>query len=250
MKFKPALLALSIASLLAAGTISAPVLAAGVRTITVETEGTGPSREKAITAALAEAVARVNGLALDTRDVSSMKMDVRNHNQQKGDESQSKTSAEVSEGIDRQTMIKTQGSVKSYQVLSVTCGEMGECSAKISADINKFETDAQNNRRRIAVLSFREKGPLQNMFAGQVNQSMVDYLTGTRHFSVLDRDYQPERLTELQGLMRDDVETAERARIGNSLGADYIVAGTVEELSKKDTTSVVPFTNEVVKSTS
>ena len=69
-------------------------------------------------------------------------------------------------------------------------------------------------------------------------------------FSVLDRDYQPERLTELQGLMRDDVETAERARIGNSLGADYIVAGTVEELSKKDTTSVVPFTNEVVKSTS
>ena len=249
MKFKPALLALSIASVLAAGVVSAPVLAAGVRTITVETEGTGPSREKAITAALAEAVARVNGLALDTRDVSSMKMDVVNHNQKKGEESQSKTSAEVSEGIDRQTLIKTQGSVKSYQVLSVTCGEKGECSARISADINKFETDAQNNRRRIAVLNFREKGPQQDMFAGQVNQSMVDYLTGTRHFSVLDRDYQPERLTELQGLMRDDVETAERARIGNSLGADYIVAGTVEELHKTDSASKVPFTNEVVKST-
>lgn len=249
MLFKPTAFALSIAAVLATGTVSAPTYAAGVRTITVETEGTGPTREKAVTAALAEAVARVNGLALDTRDVTRTKMDVQNHSVTKGDESKSKSSAEFTEGVDRQTMVKTQGSVKSYQVLLASCSDMGECTAKISADINKFETDAQNNRSRIAVLAFREKGPLQNMFAAQVNQSMVDYLTGTRHFSVLDRDYLPERLNELQSLNRDDVETAERARIGNSLGADYIVAGTVEELSKTDSVSKVPFTNEVVKST-
>lgn len=219
--------------------------AAGLRVVTVQTEGTGPSRDKAITAALAEAVARVNGLALDSRDVSKVRAEIRNTNVEKNGKTKSDTKAKLSEGLDRETATKTQGSVKSYQVLDAYKSD-DAWIAKLSVDINKFESDAQSDRRRIAVLPFRQKGPQQDMFADQLNQSLVNYLTGTRHFAVLDRDYQKERLGELKSLMRDDVQTAERARIGNSLGTDYIVTGTVEELHKKRVTSKVPFTNETV----
>ena len=219
--------------------------AAGIRTITVEAQGVGPTREKAVTAALAEAVSRVNGLALDSRDVTRVKAEIRNKSEKRGGDASSKTTANLHEELERQTRTKTQGAVKSYQVIDVICAEQ-ECTAKLSVDINKYEAGTQSNRLRIAVLDFRQKGPKQAMFADQVNQSMVDYLTGTRHFAVLDRDYQEERLGELQGLMRDDVRTEERARIGNSLGTDYIVTGTVEELYGKDITRKVPFTNEVV----
>lgn len=230
---------------LACATAALSADAAGIRTITVDAQGVGPTREKAITAALAEAVARVNGLALDSRDVTRVKAEVSNKSERRGENTSSKTTANLKEDLERQTSTKTQGSVKSYQVLDVTCAE-SECTAKLSVDINKYEGSSQTNRLRIAVLDFRQKGPQQAMFADQVNQSMVDYLTGTRHFAVLDRDYQSERMSELKGLMRDDVRTEERARIGNSLGTDYIVTGTVEELYSKQVTKKVPFTNEVV----
>lgn len=240
MKLSRLILALGVA------TAALAADAAGIRTITVDAQGVGPTREKAITAALAEAVARVNGLALDSRDVTRVKAEVSNKSERRGEDASSKTTANLKEDLERQTSTKTQGSVKSYQVIDVTCAE-NECTAKLSVDINKYEGNTQTNRLRIAVLDFRQKGPQQDMFADQVNQSMVDYLTGTRHFAVLDRDYQEERLDELKGLMRDDVRTEERARIGNSLGTDYIVTGTVEELYTKNVTKKVPFTNEVVQ---
>ena len=75
----------------------------------------------------------------------------------------------------------------------------------------------------------------------------MNYLTGTRHFAVLDRDYQKERLDELAGLLREDVSFDDRARIGNSLGTDYIVTGTVEDVSEKSTERKIPYTNERVR---
>lgn len=220
--------------------------AAGIRTVTVDAEGVGPSREKAITSALSEAVARVNGLALDARDVSRVSAQVQNTTKGEKGSQTSKTQAELKEDVDRQIMTKTQGAVKSYQVIDVSCAD-GECRAKLQVDINKFDLDKASERVRIAVLPFRVSGADGQKFQGQLNQGLVTYLTNTRHFAVLDRDFQGERLGELEGLMRDDVRSEERARIGNSLGTDYIVTGKIEDLQESVTTKKVPYTNDVVQ---
>lgn len=220
--------------------------AAGIRTVTVESDGVGPSRSEAIKAAQAEAIARVNGLSLDSRDVVRMKAEITNKSKATKGEEKTDTVAKLREDTERQTTTKTQGSIKSYQVLEEH-NDQGEWRVRIEADINKYEADSQSQRLRMAVLDFRQKGPQQSMFASQVNQSMVDYLAGTRHYAVLDRSYQQERLNELKGLMRDDVLTEERARIGNTLGTDYIVTGTVEELYAKNVVKKIPYTNETVR---
>ena len=234
--------------LMALGTASA--VAAGVRTITVDAQGVGPTREKAITAALAEAISRVNGVSVSSRDVSNLNVAVESVTKSDGNDkhtsTESKTEAALAEDVQRQTKTQTQGLVKSYQVVSVDC-KAGECRATLSVDVNKYESNANTTRSRIAVLPFRLKGAQQDLFGSQLNQSLVDYLTGTRHFAVLDRDYQKERLEELAGLLRDDVNFDDRARIGNSLGTDYIVTGTVEELSTKSIERKVPYTNELVR---
>ncbi len=234
--------------LMALGTANA--VAAGVRTITVDAQGVGPTREKAITAALAEAISRVNGVSVSSRDVSNLNVAVESVTKSDGNDkhtsTESKTEAALAEDVQRQTKTQTQGLVKSYQVVSVDC-KAGECRATLSVDVNKYESNANTTRSRIAVLPFRLKGSQQDLFGSQLNQSLVDYLTGTRHFAVLDRDYQKERLEELAGLLRDDVNFDDRARIGNSLGTDYIVTGTVEELSTKSIERKVPYTNERVR---
>lgn len=239
---------LCVTALMALGTVSA--MAAGVRTVTVDAQGVGPTREKAITAALAEAISRVNGVSVSSRDVSNLNLAVESVTKSKGGEDQknteSKTEAALAEDVQRQTKTQTQGLVKSYQVVSVDCKE-GECRATLSVDVNKYESNANTNRSRIAVLPFRLKGPQQDLFGSQLNQSLVNYLTGTRHFAVLDRDYQKERLDELAGLLREDVSFDDRARIGNSLGTDYIVTGTVEDVSEKSTERKIPYTNERVR---
>lgn len=228
---------------------TASTLAAGVRTITVDAQGVGPTREKAITAALAEAISRVNGVSVSSRDVSNLNVAVESVTKSDGNEksqsTESKTEAALAEDVQRQTKTQTQGLVKSYQVVSVDC-KAGECRATLSVDVNKYESNANTTRSRIAVLPFRLKGAEQEGFGSQLNQSLVNYLTGTRHFAVLDRDYQKERLDELAGLLRDDVNFDDRARIGNSLGTDYIVTGTVETVSGMRRQRKVPYTNEVL----
>ena len=220
-------------------------VAAGIRTVTVEAHGVGANRDEAMKAAQAEAVARVNGLSLDSRDVTRVKAEVSNKSESKNGESSSDTKANMREYQERQTTTATQGSVKSFQVLSENC-EAGKCEVRLSVDVNKYEAGQQTQRARIAVLDFRRKGGGQGTFADQLNQAMVNYLTSTRHFAVLDRTYEKERLAELKGLTRDDVLTEERARIGNSLGTDYIVVGSAEEFSQQRLTTKVPYTNEIV----
>ena len=75
----------------------------------------------------------------------------------------------------------------------------------------------------------------------------MDYLTGTRHFAVLDRDFQGDRLGELAGLLNPDVKPEERARIGNSLGSDYVLVGQINNFVLKQNNKQDPYTKEISK---
>lgn len=238
-------------------------IAAGVRVKTVDTEGVGETREDAVKAALAEAVARVNGLKLSANDQARL---IASSETKSTDRSETiKMSAE--EKLQHEVSTATEGTIRSYQVIAVEPDSANNklLRAKLSVDVNYFQPGEETNRMRIAVVPFevdradktlweRVQKVIKNepkaedeKFLESLGYGTVNYLTGTRRFAVLDRDFEGARLKELSALMRPDVRLEERARIGNSLGTDYIVTGHLTDFAMKEFIQKVPYTNEVRK---
>ncbi len=219
--------------------------AAGITTKTVNAEGYGADRKEAVNAALVEAVAKVRGLSIVNVSASAKASTSTGFNLG----SKSIRMGAVSESNADATASETAGSVKSYEVISVT-EENGRLHAKISADISVYKADQSNNRRSIAVVPFRipEDAPAQyEKFQQFISQGAVDYVTSTRHFAVVDRSYEKERIFEFLRLLLPDVNRDERARIGNSTGTDYLVVGDIMNYQTRKTKTKVPYTNEILE---
>ena len=93
-----------------------------------------------------------------------------------------------------------------------------------------------------------EDAPAQyEKFQQFISQGAVDYVTSTRHFAVVDRSYEKERIFEFLRLLLPDVNRDERARIGNSTGTDYLVVGDIMNYQTRKTKTKVPYTNEILE---
>lgn len=220
--------------------------AAGVRVKTVEGIGMGDTREEAINMALTEAVSKVNGLSISAAAASAQAYSSR----EIGANDKSIEFTDSSQSTAKAVATSTAGIVRSYQVISVDSVSDGKLKAKLSVDVSCFDKGRQSERLRIAVVPFKGRKDLAGQFdSGQfvvkLNHAIVSYLTGTRHFAVLDKDFEDLRLEELNRLMQPDVAVAERARYGQTLAADYILTGALTDFSVRTEKKKVPFTNEV-----
>ena len=238
-----------LAALLGFGAAS---LAAGVRMQTVEAVGSGATRTEAINAALTEAVSKVNGLSISAKDQSAIAA----ASETRAEDDVSHTKSATLEAASREVQTATAGYVRQYQILSISTDPKTQTvEAKLSVDVNTFDGGKATNRMRIAVLPFKIEGAQkvtpeqQKQFLLNANQAAVSYLTSTRHFAVLDRDFAGERMNELRSLLSPDVRPEERARLGNTLATDYILTGRVLEFEAQSRLEKVPYTGETVKAT-
>ena len=83
-----------------------------------------------------------------------------------------------------------------------------------------------------------------------LNQGIVSYLTQTRKFTVLDRQYISEALGEEGLIMSSNVPIEETAKLGQQLSADYILVGTLEKLSAHRVERKMKTSDRVIVSTS
>lgn len=222
--------------------------AAGVRDREVEVTGSAATREKAINDGLVQAVGQVTGLQLTAEDATSLRLDV--DSRESGDEGgfSRETHATLGEESARQTHARMRGTVKSYTILSEEPSRVTEgfVDVHMSVVVSYFETDPQTQRKRIAVLPFRmlERNRAEERFVMQLNHTLANYLTQTRNFAVLDRDYLAEKHAEFDLLQGDDIRTEERARVGNTLGTDYILVGSLTAFTADVSSEKVPYVNE------
>jgi curli biogenesis system outer membrane secretion channel CsgG len=118
----------------------------------------------------------------------------------------------------------------------------------ILANILKYKTPgiSPHSRRKIAIMPFRTLMPsykvnssryTANAFGESFNQHLTNHLTQARRFTVLDRGYVNEYLTERNIILSSDSSTDEQIKIGEVLGVDYIVVGKIGQASigRKDT---------------
>jgi len=187
--------------------------------------------------ALREAISQVNGVTQETSSIiNTIEKSISDN---EGDENFSSTNF--------QELIKekSKGSVKSYEILNKSKNLDGLYEIEIKATIAKFALTKDANRKRIAILPFRQTIESSSIDPSRstrmLNQSLTNYLVQTRKFTVLDRDFDDEVLSELNNL-NESSNIEDQAKIGQKLFADYIVVGRLEtfdvqEIEKKYLTS-------------
>jgi len=214
-----------------------PVAQSKITYVDKQVVGIGENVKMALRDALREAISQVNGVTQETNSVIQTIEKSISDNQ--GDENYSSTNF--------QELIKekSKGSVKSYEIIREGKNVDGQYEVEIKATIAKFDLSQSAKRKRIAILPFRQTIENSSIDPSRstrmLNQALTNYLVQTRKFTVLDRDFDDEVLSELQNL-NESSNIEDQAKIGQQLFADYILVGRLEtfdiqEVEKKYLTS-------------
>ncbi len=223
--------------------------ASGIKERTVEITGTGKNKEEAVQKALIEALAQVTGVYIDSQQLSQALVSFSSQDSLEGNEKSSIRENSFDEKQVNQIYSKAKGYIRSYSILSERESAVctGNIDVTISAVVNYYESEKSVERKKIAVMLFQvldKNNPYELQFIEELNQGIVSFLTQTRNYAILDRDYLKDKYAEFELLQGDDVKAEERTRVGNSVGADYILVGSITNFNAKVKKEKVPYLNK------
>jgi len=235
----------ALLSLLFIAFILEPALAeSSVRT--VEVEGTGTTREEAIRNGLLEAIKQVKGVRIESNLTGEQNL-AELRVTQYGEPDLTITLSEQSQGSIQE---KTRGLVQTYQVLESSMKSEGNWSCLLSVAIADYKAPGHSPESllKLVVLPFRldPKGDQgSNMeVPNAFSDKLVKLFTHSRKFSVLDRAYMAEYLGEKRLINSSDGATDEQIKLGQVLGADYLVVGKMSDIGLIETPYNISLTGE------
>jgi len=221
------------------------VLLAEIEYITVSAQGSGKTKNEAVQEALINAIGKVNGLqmAAKSKALLSYKSTIKNNIEEE------QSLEELKETVNT----KTKGVVRSWDVVSTQAPTDDEYSLRrveIEATIARHVGSVQVNRKRLAVVPFRVLNSVKEKdFSRLFSKSLNAYLTQSRKFSMIDRKYSHEQKKELKLIQGNNFKLEEVARVGNQLGADYLILGVVDNAHTKTSTVYMRTTNRRISKT-
>lgn len=203
------------------------------------TTGYGDDYQAALAAALMDAVRQVRGLQVGTE--KQLKLDF----QHLVKDSVEKKSATV--GVEEDIFTRSKGWVDSYQVTDVKKPKDNNdvWAVTIAAKIPMHQSAMKDDKRSsIAVMPFRfshatfsiddlGKPSSGYQMSGRIRDRIQTSLTQTQQFAVVNRSYGSEFSSEKALLSSDNVPAREASRLGQVVGADFMVVGNIHDLSTK-----------------
>jgi len=231
----------------------------------VVTTGMGQSYDEALNNALAEAISMVNGKNIQTRTIIQVlggesipkeNSEVNNIlnkifeeiKSQEGDDKrkvkkeekkEQKEEKKYSQNYIKDIIDETKGGIKSYKILDKDIDKKGWHKVKVSSEVAIFNIPQEAKRTRIAILPLRlfDVELDQDKLNRIILQELNNYLVQTKKFTVLDRDYIEEIISEKKSILEGKTPAVEMAKIGNEISADFIFVGSIEDfkISQKKT---------------
>jgi curli biogenesis system outer membrane secretion channel CsgG len=210
-------------------------------TRTIEGTGLGLSRKEAINNALVEAIGQLNGVSIEKQII----VDDSSVESSSGDKSSYKYNSKISK--------ITRGKVDSYSIVSVEEIFDGKYEAvvevKKTTRTTKFKSPgiSHKNRRKIAVMPFYtassnykvgDKRYSAAKMSLMVSQALTTDITQSRRFAVVDRTYAYNMASELNLINSKHVPVSQKVKLGQILGADYLLVGTIQSASMSNKTNV------------
>lgn len=205
-----------------------------VENVSTTATGTGATASEAVEEALKLAIKQVNGVSMDMSSEQIRAIFAA---------TAGKDSAQLSAHVFGEYLAQQSGGV----VTSFKLVEMEEpgllskqYKAHIEAKIAKFSGPASSQRLRIVVgpikvdsASFALAGQAvpSDKVANEIRQQILDALTNTGRFSVLDRELSDDVSQELDMIGSGQAPSAERSKIGQAVSADLIWTGHIDAFS-------------------
>ena len=207
------------------------------------TTGFGDTYQNAISSALMDAVRQVRGM-----QVGSEKQFKAELQSLVKDETESKT---ASLGVTEDIFIRSKGWVHSYIVDSVKKPKDNNdvWTVTLTVKIPEYQSKIDDDKRdSIAVMPFRfshptfsidDQGKPSNAYqmSDRIRDRIQTSFTQTQQFAVVNRSYGNEFASETALLSSENVPAAQASRLGQVVGADFMVVGNIHDLSTKTETT-------------
>jgi hypothetical protein len=199
-------------------------VAAGADTEVVErtATGTGATQAEATSSALVSAIQQVQGVGVDTaRTLQTGFTQVL----QTGPMGSSVASTQQVMPVPTQA----RGYVESYSVTSAKQVSGNQWAVTVRAKIKKYNRDAgtDSSLKTLAIAPFRRDN-VPARYDEDINRFVQELTTAagsSGKFRILDRQFVAEYVAELGDLYSDTTHPEEALRLGQKLGADYLIVG-------------------------
>ena len=202
--------------------------------VTVTSQGRGPTAGVAVQEAMKLAILQVNGATIDSSSVAiKFGLDV----------TEGQTEAMIRGSAFAEAIAqRSRGAVTGFKLVSMTdpTDKGGLYKVTIEASIAKFRAPADSNKIKVVIAPlhvntssfvFGEQSVAAVKVAANIHQQIVDALTATGRFSVLDRDFGADVQQELDLVATGQTPNNEMAKLSQSLSADIVWIGTINNMA-------------------
>lgn len=204
-----------------------------------QTTGVGANYQAALSAALMDAVRQVRGLQVATE--KQLKLDFQHLIKDKTERKQATI------GVEEDIFIQSKGWIHAYSIVSTEKPKDNNDTWKVTilAKVPVHESKLKDDKRdSIAVMPFRfthptfsinELGKPSDAFqmSGRIRDRIQTAFTQTQQFAVVSRSFGNEFASEKALLSSDNVSPMEASRLGNVVGADFMIVGNIYDLATK-----------------
>jgi len=205
-----------------------------LETVTVTAQGSGPTAGVAVQEAMKLAILEVNGATIDTSSIAvKFGLDV----------AEGKTAAMLRGFAFAEAVAqRSKGTVTGFKLVNMTepTAPGGPYRVTIEAAIAKFRPPTDSKKIKIVIAPLRvnvssfefgaQTVPATKV-VGDIRQRLIDALTATGRFAVLDRDFDAEANRELDLIATGQTPTAEMAKLNQTLSADLLWVGTINDFA-------------------
>lgn len=213
---------------------------------TVTAKGVGMTPGAAVNEALKNGVMQVNGVSVDAASanlnvVAEAVATVDVYSDQGHDSAKAEATLR-GQAYAEQIVTRSKGVVSSFKVLAIQppAKDKGQYIVDIEAKIAKFAAPADAGKIKIAVAPLRTKQQSFNIAGRTVparevldtlQRQIIDALTQTGRFTVLDRQVTDEIQGELDLISAGETNNTNVAKLGQALSADLIWIGEVNNFA-------------------
>ncbi|MEL0198196.1 MAG: hypothetical protein VW870_14220, partial [Rhodobiaceae bacterium] len=167
----------------------------GVEIVSVQSQGLGITQRDAILDGVREAVSMVNGMAIASQtSLAELTTEVT---------TDTESAFLMSSAFMEQISTATSGIVDGYDLLSSSeDAATGLIMVDLSVRVARYTASKQLDRLRMALAAMRIDNNVQDLraaaeFAEDLQDGVIDYLTQTRRFAMIDRQLMAETQAEL-----------------------------------------------------
>lgn len=143
----------------------------------------------------------------------------------------------TSKQVASSTSRATQGQIKSYRVIDMAASNK-RYTATVCMELAKYESTLETGLKFVVLPTVLRDTPEGARLASNVKESLISELVSSGA-TVLDRDNLRGQLQELKLVAAGNSPVTELSKLGNTLGADFIVVTEITNFDSKESRKVV-----------